>query len=117
MSASDAGLALAIRLRYAWVKAGTGAMRILVLISSLLAVLPAHASMLGCETKTADPQYCHNGERRSVCIQDGRLVWADTREAVSNGEVSFLASDGPVAKPRCAAAAAPAAAPAPAPAK
>jgi len=85
-------------------------MRILVIISSLLAVLPAHASMLGCETKTADPQYCHNGERRSVCIQDGRLVWADTREAVSNGEVSFLASDGPVAKPRCAAA--PAAAPA-----
>jgi hypothetical protein len=62
--------------------------------------------MLGCELKTADPQYCHNGERRPICVEGGRLVWADTREPVSNGEFSFLASDGPVLKPRCAQAAA-----------
>jgi hypothetical protein len=100
----DAGLARAVRFRYAWRKAWSErAMRILMVISFLLCLHPAQASMLGCEQKTADPLYCQNGARRPICSQGGYLVWADTRVAVSSGELAFLASDGPVPRPACAA--------------
>ena len=87
-------------------------MRIVVATFVLVYLQPAQASMLGCEEKNADPTYCQNGVRRAVCAVSGAVVWADTRLPVTMGEIGMLASDGPVAKPPCAAA--PAAAPAPA---
>jgi hypothetical protein len=77
-------------------------MRILFVISFLACLPPAQASMLGCEQKSADPLYCQNGARRPTCSQGGYLVWADTRVAVSTGELDLLTSDGPVPRAACA---------------
>jgi hypothetical protein len=82
------------------------AMRTFLVSALLLCLQPAQASMLGCEDKGADPAYCQNGARRAVCSLNGALVWADTRLSVTVGEFGFLASDGPVPKPPCAAPAA-----------
>jgi len=96
--------------------AGMGAgraMRTFLAAAFLLCLQPAHASMLGCEQKISDPAYCQNGVRRTVCMAGGAVVWADTRQPVTAGELGFLSSDGPVPKPQCAAPGAPAAAPTP----
>jgi hypothetical protein len=84
-------------------------MRTFLVTAFLLCLQPAQASMLGCEEKNADPAYCQNGVRRAVCSLSGAIVWADTRLPVTVGEIGFLASDGPVPRPPCAAAPAPAA--------
>ncbi len=89
-------------------------MRTVLAMSFLLCAQSAHASMLGCEEKNADPAYCQNGARRPVCSLRGAILWADTRLPVTVGEIGFLSSDGPVPKPPCGAAPTPAA-PAPAP--
>jgi hypothetical protein len=77
-------------------------MRMFIVISILMGLAPAQASMLGCEKATgADPAYCLKGERRPTCLDAGRLVWTDTRDSLSNGEFAFLSSDGPVPRLPC----------------
>jgi hypothetical protein len=55
----------------------------------------------GCERKDPDPVYCHDGKPRAVCLENGRLVWRDTHDAISQGELIFLTKGGPVPKPSC----------------
>jgi len=106
----DADLARALGFRYAWRRARSWRVtRIAIVISFLSCLSPAQASMIGCEAKTADPLYCQNGARRAICTQGGYVVWADSRVAVSAGELAFLMSDGPVPRPACAKVPAPAA--------
>ncbi len=57
--------------------------------------------VLGCDRKDADPQYCHDGKRRTVCSENGHLLWQDSRDALSQGEMHFLALDGRVPTPPC----------------
>jgi hypothetical protein len=59
------------------------------------------ATVLGCDKPNADPQYCHNKERRPVCLANGHMVWKDTQTPISQGELSFLAMDGRVPTPKC----------------
>jgi hypothetical protein len=84
----------------------------------MMAAGPAAAQfgVLGCDRKDADPSYCRDGKPRSVCNENGHLVWQDNRDAISQGEMHFLSMEGRVKTPPCGASA-PAAAPAPAAAK
>lgn len=61
----------------------------------------APATVLGCDKPNADPQYCHDKERRPICLANGRMVWKDTQSPLSQGEYHFLSQDGPVAMPKC----------------
>jgi hypothetical protein len=55
----------------------------------------------GCERKDADPFYCHDGKPRPVCFENGHLVWRETHEVISQGELAFLTMGGNVPKPLC----------------
>ena len=55
----------------------------------------------GCERKDADPIYCHDGKPRPVCFENGRLVWRETHDVISQGELAFLTMGGKVPKPLC----------------
>ncbi len=71
-----------------------------VLIVMTMSVESASAQS-NCERKDADPAYCHEGKPRAVCLENGHLVWRDTHDAVSQGELAFLAMGGKVSKPKC----------------
>ena len=55
----------------------------------------------GCERKDADRFYCHDGKPRPVCFENGHLVWRETHDAISQGELTFLTMGGKVPKPLC----------------
>jgi hypothetical protein len=54
-----------------------------------------------CEDKFPDPTYCRDGKPRLVCSDNGHLVWRDTHDALSRGEITFLAMGGKAPQPRC----------------
>jgi hypothetical protein len=54
-----------------------------------------------CARKNADPIYCRDGKPRPVCLDNGHLVWSDTHDPISQGELMFLGMGGKVPKPRC----------------
>jgi hypothetical protein len=81
------------------------------LTAVVLGAADAHSSILGCDRQDADPQYCQNGKQKSVCNKNGHLVWQDSGDAVSQGQLHFLSMDGRIRMPPCGAPA-PAATPA-----
>lgn len=82
-------------------------MRACLAVLVLVTLVAEHAAaqsngILGCDRKDADPQYCRDGKRRPVCSENGHVIWRDTRDVLSQGELHFLAMDGPPSTPPCA---------------
>lgn len=89
-----------------FVEAGGASVRIWLaaLVLAAMGAEGASAQSAGesaCERKDADRVYCQDGKPRPVCSENGHLVWSDTRDALSQGELIFLTKFGAVSKPRC----------------
>ena len=81
-------------------------MRIWLVVLVLLTIgvegaAPQSVGKSACEDKYADPTYCREGKPRPVCLDNGHLVWRDTHDALSRGEMTFLTMSGNVPQPRC----------------
>jgi hypothetical protein len=75
---------------------------VLVLLTIGLEAAAAQAvANSACEEKNPDPTYCRDGKPRPVCLDNGHLIWRDTQDALSRGEITFLTMGGKVPQRRC----------------